>query len=998
LACHIFRCLSPIRVISHPVLIFAKEIHGAVDLKRIRITISLLVLDPVWDQAPLFYSKETALLKRLNLLKKFIIGFALILVLLVALAIVGYRGLSGVVEHTRVSDSVNAIGTRLNRARLYEQEFIIGRSDDAVKMVRQTLEAMRDDIVRVETADRDEAIRNQLSAIRSRMADYEQAFDAYVTLVGAQSEKAAQMSEKARFALDLASRIRDREQTQLEEIRQNSETIIARKTALVDASAQVYNTALEARVNRVSLMDNNTLSTMAQWKGANKKLEGEVVQLQSQLQAPENVKMAAQILERQKKYIEDVLGYLDTLQYEDLNRLIKSVKDYTWSITSLQFELRQQLDFFREDTQFLIDEKLAVTRIVTTMANLLMDARLREKEIVADRDTSIAGDVTEKMKAIHAAEALLKEQVDNEDIHGQITPIVAAATEYEAAFKETVDLIDRQRLAESKMVAAAGDVDKVCTAARADQQAKAERQITRSNLLMLAGTLVAIAMGILCAIWCAMVVVRPVRQTAEMLKDIAQGDGDLTGRLAVASKDEIGQMAGWFNAFISKLHDIVRNISEYFETVSASANQLLVISRQMDDGVRDMGDKSGAVAGAADEMSQNMNSVAAASEQASTNVGLVATAMDSMNQTVSAIGESSEKARAVTSRAVAEARQASSKVDRLGNAATEISKVTQVITDISDQTNLLALNATIEAARAGEAGKGFAVVANEIKDLARQTAEATKGIKLEIEGIQSSTAETVSDISRIGDVIGEVDDLVSGIAAAVEEQAATTTSIAENVMQASAGIAEVNANVAQSCAASAEIAADIAAVSRIAGTLADHSSRVSTNAGDLSGLADDLKAMIGEFKVKRTDDAGTAISSGNAELISWDDSIRFDIDTIDQQHHRLVDLINTLYGAMRKRAGKSVLGPILDELSQYTVQHFKEEERLMAEAGYAELDGHQRVHEKLVAQVLDFKQQFEAGSATVTLDLMNFLSDWLVNHIKGVDRKYVSTLKSERLG
>ncbi len=92
-----------------------------------------------------------------------------------------------------------------------------------------------------------------------------------------------------------------------------------------------------------------------------------------------------------------------------------------------------------------------------------------------------------------------------------------------------------------------------------------------------------------------------------MLKDIAQGEGDLTGRLAVESKDEIGQMAGWFNAFISKLHDIVRNISEYFETVSASANQLLFISRQMDDGVRDMGDKSAAVARAADEMSQNMN-------------------------------------------------------------------------------------------------------------------------------------------------------------------------------------------------------------------------------------------------------------------------------------------------------------------------------------------------------------------------------------------------------
>jgi methyl-accepting chemotaxis protein len=832
-----------------------------------------------------------------------------------------------------------------------------------------------------------------LSAIQLRTADYEQAFDAFVSLAGAQSDKAAQMSEKAQSALDLTSRIRDREQSQLEAIRQNSQTVIAQKNAWVDAAAQVYNTALEARVSRVSLMSNNELSTMAQWKGTNKKLADEVAQLRAQLQNPENIKLADRILELQKIYIGDVLTYLDTLQYEDLNRMIKSVKDYTWSITSLQFELRQQLDFFLEDTQMLIDEKLAVSHSVNVMANLLMNARLLEKEIVAERDTSIADRVKENMQGIYAAGESLKAQVENEEIHRQIAPILVAAAEYEAAFNETVDLMDSQRQAERRMVGAAREVEQVCLAARADQQAKVDRQIAKSNFFMLAGTLVAIAVGIFCAIACAMMVVRPVRRTADMLKDIAQGEGDLTQRLAEDSRDEIGQMAGWFNAFISKLHDIVRNISESFETVSASAGQLLVISRQMDDGVRGMGDKSAAVARAADEMSQNMNSVAAASEQAATNVGLVASAMDNMNQTVSNIGKSTEQARSVTSRAVAETRQASSKVDSLGNAAAEISKVTQVITEISDQTNLLALNATIEAARAGEAGKGFAVVANEIKDLARQTAEATKGIKLEIEGIQSSTSETVADISRVADVIGEVDDIVSVIAAAVDSQTTAVAEIAENVMQASAGIAEVNTNVNQSSAFSGEIAADIAEVNRIAGTLADNSSTVSANAGDLTRLAEDLKVMIGEFKVARSANASAVISGDTSDLIAWDASIQFGIDAIDRQHHRLVDLINKLHGAMRKRAGKAVIAPILDALAEYTVRHFKEEEGLMAKAGYKELDGHRRLHEKLVGQVVEFKEQFEAGSATVTMDLMTFLSGWLVKHINGDDRKYVAVLK-----
>ena len=98
---------------------------------------------------------------------------------------------------------------------------------------------------------------------------------------------------------------------------------------------------------------------------------------------------------------------------------------------------------------------------------------------------------------------------------------------------------------------------------------------------------------------------------------------------------------------------------------------------------------------------------------------------------------------------------------------------------------------------------------------------------------------------------------------------------------------------------------------------------------------------------------------------------------------------------MRNRAGKTVLGATLAELARYTVEHFQFEEQQMAAAGYPQLENHKRLHEKLVAQVVDFQRQFEAGSVTVTLDLMNFLSDWLVNHIKGVDRQYVPLLKGK---
>jgi hypothetical protein len=182
-------------------------------------------------------------------------------------------------------------------------------------------------------------------------------------------------------------------------------------------------------------------------------------------------------------------------------------------------------------------------------------------------------------------------------------------------------------------------------------------------------------------------------------------------------------------------------------------------------------------------------------------------------------------------------------------AAQAIDKVVETITDISDQVNLLALNATIEAARAGEAGKGFAVVANEIKDLAKQTAQATQDIKEKIAAIQETTAITVKDIDEITKIITEVNDVVSGIATAVEEQSAVTSEIATNVSQAAQGIQEVNVNVGQSATVAAEISSDIGAVSTTAGEISFSSEQVHTSAGSLSKLAEELKTMVGQFKI-----------------------------------------------------------------------------------------------------------------------------------------------------
>lgn len=344
-------------------------------------------------------------------------------------------------------------------------------------------------------------------------------------------------------------------------------------------------------------------------------------------------------------------------------------------------------------------------------------------------------------------------------------------------------------------------------------------------------------------------ITRPLHQVVAGLKDIAEGEGDLTHRLEVKSQDEMGELAKWFNVFIEKMQAVIRDVAQNAGSLRTSSRQLLDIAKQMSSGADQTSDKANTVAAAGDEMSGNMVSMASAMGEASNNVSMVARSVEDMTSTITQIAGNADKASNITSGAVAQTEKASVQISELGESAKDIGKVIETITDISEQVNLLALNATIEAARAGDAGKGFAVVANEIKELARQTASATNEIKKRVEGIQYSTKGTVDEITAITRVVNEVNQIVVAIAGAVEEQSTATREIASNIGQASVGINEVNQNVSQSSVVSAQIAQDISEVKDAAVDMSKNSSLVNQNATDLSRLASELNTMVNRFKV-----------------------------------------------------------------------------------------------------------------------------------------------------
>ncbi len=537
------------------------------------------------------------------------------------------------------------------------------------------------------------------------------------------------------------------------------------------------------------------------------------------------------------------------------------------------------------------------------------------------------------------------------------------------------------------------EIDKQLGTSKEALQAK----IAFQKMLILFVSLGALVIGVLLSAAIGRGITGVLKKAVLFAGNIA--GGDLTGKFETERRDELGSLAKALGTISQNLSKMIGTMNGEVVGLASASNELTSLSHRMSEGATLVSEMSTSVAAATEEMSSNMNSLAAASEEASTNVNIVASAAEEVSSSIAEVAGKTREARGITADAVALAKSSSEKVDALGLAANEISKVTQVITEISDQTNLLALNATIEAARAGDAGKGFAVVAHEIKELAKQTAAATSEIRTSIESIQSSTAETVTEIRQIAEVIDKVDNIVADIATSVEEQSTTTNEISTNVQQAALGINEVNGNVAQSSSVSSMVAADIAKVSQTASELAGNGSDVEASAQDIEKIAGYLKTLSGQFKISSKDLAGVggqaASTASVPDLMRWDGSLQLGIGQIDDQHKQLVTMINDLHRAMKQRQTMAVMGGILERLVNYTVYHFGNEEKLFQKHGYPEYGQHKKIHENLVGKVMEFKTKIDRGDSTISMELMDFLKDWLVNHIKGTDKKYVPFLQEK---
>jgi len=473
----------------------------------------------------------------------------------------------------------------------------------------------------------------------------------------------------------------------------------------------------------------------------------------------------------------------------------------------------------------------------------LLLGRLYVFHYLVDNDQASYQRVAQEFKLADNAFEVMLNNLQNPSRRQLAQQAKQAMAAYQEGFNQVVEAIQARNQGMTQVLDVKGPVMAETAVALqqsvfeslADQSSQVERVIVNTKSAIELVTLFAAVVGLLIAFIVMRGIVTPIKNTNAVLKDIAEGDGDLTVTIPVTSKDEIGALAMNFNTFVGKLRELIGQIANATDQVASASMQMSAVTEQTSEGVNRQRSETEQMASAMNEMAATVSEVAKNAENAT------AAADQADKQAIQGNQVVQQTVTAIQSLA-GEIESAASVIDKLRGESENIGSVLDVIKSIAEQTNLLALNAAIEAARAGDQGRGFAVVADEVRTLAQRTQDSTTEIEKLIAGLQGGASHAVGVMEQSRERVG---DTVQRASVAGESLSAITHSVS-SILQMNNEIA--TAAEEQSVVAE-EINRNVNSIHHIADQTADGASQTAAASAQLSALSAQLKGLVGQFKV-----------------------------------------------------------------------------------------------------------------------------------------------------